>query len=401
MSSITRRIFFDQTQNERGRLDSTYSKLAALLKENGFSPEVYKEYMILPKKLKEAAAIVFGCPNSSKLRPAEIESIKKFVKAGGGLMLLSLSGGDRGLMNNMSQISKDFGIVFENTAVKDTRNNAGVPTMLVIRDFVPHPITEGITEMVIPAACTLRVTGDATAVAMTSDVADPASQPIIAVAEYGKGRIVCVGSYEVFRSGGMKNESNRLFALNAFRWLCGSEALVKPSEVARTPGKTITSPPVQAETAITREIENTLKRLIDTVFDLQKKLDALDKRATHIDENIEALRDQFQAFAEKTQEQLGMVIPVKQFKTERENRADELRSDILALEKEIDSVKQLRDHVEQRHSSGAMPRETYEEQVAKLDERIENLEKRLAKKKEALKEFEDEDTDEAEQQSES
>ncbi len=388
MSGRTRRIFFDQTQNERGRLDSTYSQLADLLKENGFRVESYKEYMILPRKLREADVIVFGCPNSSKLRPSEIDTIKKYVREGGNLMLLSLSGGDRGLMNNMSQISKDFGIIFENTAVKDTRNNAGVPTMPIIRDLTSHPLTEGVTDLVIPASCTLRTTKDAKVIAKTSEVADPASQPVIAIAEHGKGRVICVGSYEIFRSGGLKNEGNAVFAVNAFRWLCGTEATVKPSEVAKTPGKTIAATTAQVARSEVKEIDTTLKRLIDTIFNIQKGMDDLTKRITHIDDSIESLRDQFQQFAEKTQEQLGLVIPAKQFKRPEENRADAIRSDILSLEKEISSIQQLREHIEERHESGAMPRETYEEQVAKLDGRIKNLERRIKKKKKELDKIE-------------
>ncbi|MHA2360249.1 MAG: hypothetical protein ACXAB5_08245, partial [Candidatus Thorarchaeota archaeon] len=101
MSGRRKKVFFDQTQNERGRLDSTYSDLGQLLKDNDFDVEAYTEFMILAKNIKDAAVMVFGCPNSSKLRPAEIDVLKKYVNNGGGLILLSLSGGDRGLMNNM------------------------------------------------------------------------------------------------------------------------------------------------------------------------------------------------------------------------------------------------------------------------------------------------------------
>ncbi|MFW9966264.1 MAG: hypothetical protein ACFFEA_03850, partial [Candidatus Thorarchaeota archaeon] len=124
MSGRRKLILFDQTQNERGRLDTTYSEFAKMLQDNDFDVEPYTEYMILAKNLENADTLVFGCPNSSKLRPAEIDVLKRYVQNGGGLMLLSLSGGDRGLMNNLSQVSKGFGISFENTAVRDDRNNA-------------------------------------------------------------------------------------------------------------------------------------------------------------------------------------------------------------------------------------------------------------------------------------
>ena len=44
------KVFFDQTQNERGRLDSTYSELAQLLKDNDIEAVPYSEYMILANR---------------------------------------------------------------------------------------------------------------------------------------------------------------------------------------------------------------------------------------------------------------------------------------------------------------------------------------------------------------
>ncbi len=176
MSGRRPKIYFDQTQNERGRLDSTYSELGKILRDNDFDVEPYTEFMILAKNLKDADVIVFGCPNSSKLRAPEIDVLLKFVKNGGGMMLLSLSGGDKGLMNNMSQVSEEFGVIFDNTAVKDERHNAGIPTMPLIAKITPHPTTEDIEDLLIPSACSLRLTGKATPLAYTSDVADPRLQ---------------------------------------------------------------------------------------------------------------------------------------------------------------------------------------------------------------------------------
>ncbi|MFW9844254.1 MAG: hypothetical protein ACFFEV_06750, partial [Candidatus Thorarchaeota archaeon] len=96
MSGRRRLIYFDQTQNERGKLESTYSELGKLLRDNDYDVEPYTEFMILAKNLKDADVLVFGCPNSSKIRPPEMTVLKNYVKKGGGLMLLALSGGDRG-----------------------------------------------------------------------------------------------------------------------------------------------------------------------------------------------------------------------------------------------------------------------------------------------------------------
>lgn len=384
MSGRRRTIYFDQTQNERGRIDSTYSELGKFLRDNDFDIEPYTEFMLLAKNLKDVDVLVFACPNSSKIRPPEIDVLKKYVSIGGGLMLLSLSGGDRGLMNNLSQVSEEFGITFANTAVKDERNNAGLPTMPIIKDIVAHPTTEDVDDLLIPSACSLRVEGKALALAVTSEMADPARAPIIAIAESGKGRVMCIGSYEVFRrGGGFKHKGNQTFAANAFKWLSGGMQMTKPSTVVKEQKKK-EQQETKIDDAASAEFEKTLRRLVNAVFDLQKDISQIKAQVGNVDTNIEQLRDQFQDFAEKTQQQLGVMIPAKQFKTTEEHKESDIETDIKGLMSEIKSVEQLRDHIDQRHSSGAMPEESYSEQVEKLDARLLNLEKKLVMKQQEL-----------------
>ncbi len=385
MSGRRKLVYFDQTQNERGRIDTTYSELAKILRDNDFDVEPYTEFMLLAKNLENASVVVFGCPNSSKLRPAEIDVLKRFLTSGGGLMLLSLSGGDRGLMNNMSQVSKGFGISFENTALRDERNNAGLPTMPIITDLVRHPTTQDVKDLLVPSSCTLSLTAKGFALASSSDTGDPPKKPIVACAEAGKGRLICIGSYEVFRrGGGMKHPGNKQFAVNAFKWLSGEITPLEPGEEIEDEEEKAKD---KEETAISAETEKTLRRLVNAVFDLQKDIGKLGKQVSGVEKNLELLRDQFQDFAEKAQEQLGVMIPARQFKTEEENLAAEIEADIKALEKEVKSVRQLRDHVEERHSSGSMPKETYIEQTEKLDARLKNLEKKLDTRTRELEEL--------------
>ena len=377
------KVLFDQTQNERGKLSTTYSTLGSLLADNDLDVEPYTEFMILAKNIKDAGVLVFGCPNSSKLRPAEIDVLTKYVKAGGGLFLLSLSGGDRGLMNNLSKLSKTFGIEFDNTAVKDERSNAGLPTMPFVSNLLGHPCTEDVQDILYPSGCSLKVSGSAVVLASTSEMADPASQPVIAVAEYGKGRVICSGSYEIFRKGGgLKHAGNKTFAINALRWLGGDVRLAKPSKVAKSKKGT---PATEASPAKLDEMEGALRRLVNAVFDLQKDIEKVGEQVTRVDSNVEMLRNQFQDFAEKAQQQFGVMMPTKQFKTQEETQEVDLQADIKSLQREVKSVQQLKDHVEQRHSSGAMAKETYDEQVKKLDARLQNLKKHLKTKKKELK----------------
>ncbi|MFW9964954.1 MAG: hypothetical protein ACFFCX_15395 [Candidatus Sifarchaeia archaeon] len=388
MSGRRKKILFDQTQNERGRLESTYSELGQMLRDHDFDVEAYTEFMILAKNLKDADVLVFGCPNSSKVRPAEIDVLQKYVKNGGGLMLLSLSGGDRGLMNNMSKISGEFGITFENTAVKDDRNNAGLPTMPIIKNLTAHPVTDDVSDLLVPSACSLKVTGKAVAIATTSEIADPGKVAVIAIAEVGKGRVMGIGSYEVFRrGGGLKHKGNAKFALNAFRWLSGEVQMAEPSAVLEEQEKEDRKKPQEVSTkdaVADVEFEKTMKRLVNAVFDLQKDISKVKEQVSNVDNNIEMLRNQFQDFAEKTQQQLGIMIPSKQFLTPEENKSASIEADLKALRKEMKSIEDLRKHIEQRHSSGAMPDDTYAEQVGKLDSQIKSLKKKIDGKEKEL-----------------
>lgn len=379
--------FFDETQNERGKLDSTYSDLGKLLRDNGFDVQPYTEYMILPDEIERADVMVFGCPNSSKLRREEIAALEKFVENGGGLILLSLSGGDKGLMNNQTKLSQKFGIGFQNTAVKDSRNNAGLPTMVIIDNVVDHPITKDVNELLYPSGCSLQTASEAIPIATTSGTGDPANEPVAAVTEHGEGRVLCIGSYEIWRNGGgIQHQGNKAFAVNAFNWLTAQVPL--KADVAREeleePMNKAKSEPVGEYGKIAKDTENALRRLISTVFELQDSIEKTQERVSAVNENIENLREEFKSFAESTQSQLGLVIPTEQFKSHETSTRENIEDEIKSIEKEMDSITKLKDHLENRHSSGAISKEVFEEQTEKLAKRLKGLEKRLDKKQREL-----------------
>lgn len=379
--------FFDETQNERGKLDSTYSELGKLLRENGFDVQSYTEYMILPDEIEKADVMVFGCPNSSKLRKEEIDVLEKFVKNGNGLVLLALSGGDKGLMNNQNKLSQKFGISFQNTAVKDDRNNAGLPTMVIIDNVVDHPITEGVNDLLYPSGCSLKNSKDAVPIAITSGTGDPANAPIAVITGYGDGRVLCIGSYEIWRNGGgIKHQGNKTFALNAFRWLAAQEKPRKPASQKKPEGKirNTESESVEEYNKVAKDTENALKRLISTVFDLQDDIEEMSESLSGVNDNIENLREEFKTFAESTQSQLGLVIPTEQFRSHEAGTKEGLEGEIKSIEKEMDSINKLKEHLESKHTSGAISKDVFKEQTEKLTKRLEGLEKRLSEKQDEL-----------------
>jgi chromosome segregation ATPase len=173
--------------------------------------------------------------------------------------------------------------------------------------------------------------------------------------------------------------------------LSGEFQSVKPSRLAKEQDKSESSngetKPVIEDLTLSAEFEQTLRRLVNAVFDLQKDISKINEQVGNVESNIERLRDQFQEFAEKTQQQLGMMIPASQFNTPEETKTAAIEADIKSLQKEIMSVEQLCNHLEQRYESGTIPKETYSEQIEKLNARANSLTKKIEKKQKELEQL--------------
>lgn len=219
-------IAFDLSHKPRGKVDENYSELRDHLNANDFICYNYLETPILQDTLRNYDILCFICPDFSKISPNEVLEIVNWVKEeGGGLLLLSHAGGDRGRSSNLSELGEHFGIAFENDQVLDDMNNIGMENLPIITaaHFIPpHPITEGINEICYRAGCSLTVVGGAMSVVYSNETSEPFSCPLICVSEQGKGRVCAVGSYEMFRDrtgGGFQQGEHAELVLNIFKWL--------------------------------------------------------------------------------------------------------------------------------------------------------------------------------------
>ena len=219
-------IAFDLTHKPRGKLDDNYTELRDHLNANDFICYNYLETPIMRDTLRHYDMLCFICPDFSKVSPNEVLEIVNWVKEdGGGLLLLSHAGGDRGRSSNLSEIGEHFGIAFENDQVLDETNNIGMENLPIITaaHFIPpHPVTEGINEICYRAGCSLTVVGGAMSVVYSNETSEPFSCPLVCVSEQGKGRVCAIGSYEMFRDrtgGGFQQGEHAELALNIFKWL--------------------------------------------------------------------------------------------------------------------------------------------------------------------------------------
>jgi len=221
---MTYYIAFDVAHKPRGKIDENYSELRDLLNSNDLICYNFLETPITYESLKPYDILVFVCPDFAKITHQEMTAIEQWVKEdGGGLLLLSHAGGDRGRNSNLSELAEQFGMYFENDQVLDEENNIGMENMPLTSTFnPPHPITDGITSLCYRAGCSLGINGNAFSIANSNESSDPFSCPLICVSETENGRVCAIGSYEMFRDrigGGMQNDNHQEFALNVFNWL--------------------------------------------------------------------------------------------------------------------------------------------------------------------------------------
>lgn len=217
-------IAFDVAHKPRGKLDENLTELRDFLNANDYVCYNFLEAPITRNSLKSFDILVFVCPDFAKISSMEITEISSWVREdGGGLLMLSHAGGDRGRNSNLSELSQTYGIIFENDQVLDKTYNLGLENMPIVTAFIPpHPITNSISSLCFRSGCSLSLVGNSISIVSSNETSEPFSTPLICVAEPDKGRVCAIGSYELFRDrvgGGFGNDEHPNLAFNVFSWL--------------------------------------------------------------------------------------------------------------------------------------------------------------------------------------
>ena len=197
------------------------------------------------EKLSAYNVFIIGLPiDESYLTPEEIEDLLKYVKDGGSLLIINDKGGDHENKNNLSELTKHFGIKFNHDQLFDNENFSKDNSRPIIKKFKKHFITRDITQIIHSVGCTLEIDKsvesediDVSAVALSSEesawhkyfdgeewVDEPVkSLPIIAIGHYGMGKIVAIGNLSLFSgfhdSYGIHAADNFKLISNIISWL--------------------------------------------------------------------------------------------------------------------------------------------------------------------------------------
>jgi hypothetical protein len=197
------------------------------------------------EKLSAYNVFIIGVPIAeSYLTPEEIEDLLKYVKDGGSLLIINDKGGDHGNKNNLSELTKHFGVKFNHDQLFDNENFSKDNSRPIIKEFKKHFITRDITQIIHSVGCTLEIDKsvenediDVSAVALSSEesawhkyfdgkewVDEPVkSLPIIVIGHYGMGKIVAIGNLSLFSgfhdSYGIHAADNFKLISNVISWL--------------------------------------------------------------------------------------------------------------------------------------------------------------------------------------
>jgi hypothetical protein len=200
------------------------SKMKTLLQANGFKLATLRT-TITPAALRPHRVCVLGNPLSVTFSQREVAAAEGFVKAGGGLFMVSGAtifgkGGDQARKTNLNAIAQRFGLGFSDRAVQHSPPN--VETVAAIDALVAtavdeHPLTHGLVRLQF-ASATAVLPG------MTSHtlfrIGDAPAAPAVCVADtQGKGRVLALGGSAPFFNAYIGIHDHDAFLVRAFRWL--------------------------------------------------------------------------------------------------------------------------------------------------------------------------------------
>ncbi len=222
-------VAFDETHNPLAKIGQNYQALQRELKRNDFQIVPLSIAPITRDFLKSQDIFVIPSPTGAKFTSEEITAINHWVREdGGGLFLLSHTGGDGEQETNLNELAQKFGLSFESDKVVDPKNNFGIGTSVKISNFIWHPITEDVKDFCYRLGCTINAAPPNIAVASSSPDAKPPDVPIMVAGQCDEGRVVATGSFEILQdqiAPNLEFDHNAPLASNIFKWLISDKRL--------------------------------------------------------------------------------------------------------------------------------------------------------------------------------
>jgi hypothetical protein len=215
--TLTIRIIFDETKKEIitpqkcKKFSEILDKLEVAAFRLLFGP-------ITPDKLQDEGILFIGGPQKS-FKPDEIDTIVKFVIAGGFLILVCNS--SRNYSLNSNSLAKYFNVRFDFNHIKDAQDhwNDAIYFPIIKNLDKKNPLTKNIKKLYYSGSTLTLLKDNCIPLAYTSDSAEPPNTPIIATSV--SGRCIMIGGSTLFYDDdfGIEAGKNYKFIINLLNYL--------------------------------------------------------------------------------------------------------------------------------------------------------------------------------------
>lgn len=202
-----------------------YTSFHDLLKQSGEEVGINKE-PVTPARLARIKTYIIAGP-VHPFSSEEISALESFVKKGGNLLVLLH------ISPAVAQLTNSFGIVVSNFTLGETTDLIDNKSQdFFVTNFGPHPVTSGLEKIAVYGTWGLMTNEPAMTVAATTGMAwadmdrnrkfdkgEPRQEfGIVAVTEFGKGKVVVVADDAPFANKFIGQADNRRLAENIIRW---------------------------------------------------------------------------------------------------------------------------------------------------------------------------------------
>jgi hypothetical protein len=254
---LHRRSDFDFTYFRQHLLALGYRLTRLTGRARLYDPEVMGDVLVLgqPESFYPHSALLStriddDIPEERRmgfLADDELQALVSFVAGGGGLLVCQEYNGEfyrNKKRNNLNHLAKTFGFTFNDDTVKlrddhhITRAVAGHENLRISADrLVPHPLFAELESLLYLKGCSLREYPAKTSLTRTvtkSEIVCSSydGRGLIAICEYGRGRVVLIGDVTGFSRSAMEPGANsyfenstadatqqQRFVANLFQWL--------------------------------------------------------------------------------------------------------------------------------------------------------------------------------------
>lgn len=227
-----KRVMIDAYHSAEGAKPEVNMVAITKIMAESFSFDVKRQP--LTRSLLKEYDVVILCQPYNILEDTEIEAVVNYVRDGGGLIICGDQdvGWNDSSRSTYNKLGATFSIIFTANAIDDPTDKMGCYCTPIIHNLTVHPLTEGVSQIVLYRPCALRISGDAVAIArgdndthtVGADKIDGENIIVVAVSEYERGRVVVLGSHTVFDDSFINQPNNKEFSFNVLTWVSEQSA---------------------------------------------------------------------------------------------------------------------------------------------------------------------------------